>query len=1063
MEPLTALGLAANLVQFVQFAFDLSRRSATIYHSATGSSESAQHLDGIYSKLSTFSGHLVLNSVNNAPSHPGALASKHCANLVALAEDCQSVCDELLKSVGKLRVQEGTGTCERRWKSFRKALLETWQAGRVNELMDRIDRLQSNMTLHLCWVSSENIGNLKKDIRKMRDDAQTQLQSRTQEITDVAVTLRRIESQVENLSAQQKLRHVVRASDDDIDLLTTTLSSLSIRARRVRREQAIIKSLDYDQRPYRQKAISAAHKKTFSWIFKEAQPGAKPQGDFNHWLLHEHGTFWITGKPGSGKSTLLKYVAQQQKTEEQLRKWAHPKPVVIATHYFWSGGSEMQRSQEGLLRSFLHNIFCQAPSIIAQVCDFGDSSSLQELQTRPWSIDELQACLDAILDTDDLPFAICLFVDGLDESSDDHFEVCEALKRLCRPHAIKLCVSSRPWNVFELHFGKDPSSHLSVHELTRADIKAYSESRLHGHPGWKTLAAQTCDADRLINIITEKALGVFLWVFLVTNQLREGITEGDSIEDLHARLESFPADLEPFFKHMLDSVDEFYHKKMAELLLMMLAAAQNSTLSEMHPILLVMQEREYGNDGYAIQQSIDPKDPAWFERQIQVTKKRLNGRCKGLVEVNHGCVTFLHRTVKDFLETKPILDFLMTKSRLDFNPDLSIARAFLCWLKQTENGDIFNDTSRNWRFRCNNDSFMGLLNMAMSHAGHCEDLQSQLEPLLDNMEATINKNFHCDQRASNSGERQPVAIFRERVIYFGLNHYLSKNLSADPEYLYDCRTPPLSVPFIDISVSTSAEHTELLPSARKRRKATLMCLLQHGSHPNESYFDDGRPSTPWCDFIRPLSPLSSMKGRWGTMQLLLEAGADPDIWCGQEPYHVPLWLQLLFMSLAVPESPWDKRAEAERIVDIFRIMLQKSRTLDCVQVPLCSYATPWERLGRSISDAIRDNLEHPNFHSRMFREFAYYTRHLKLPWGELESKLERLVGPKLLVPILRAANDTGVSTPIGAAKRKAEAIVPGTEGDSQNNQACINVEDTENARHNKKRAITPLTGFRGEI
>jgi hypothetical protein len=96
-------------------------------------------------------------------------------------------------------------------------------------------------------------------------------------------------------------------------------------------------------------------------------------------------------------------------------------------------------------------------------------------------------------------------------------------------------------------------------------MKAYTKDRLESHPRWKDLGPQAAPSDSnwLIQEVVERSSGVFLWVFLVTKLLREGLTEHNSFSDLRKRLESFPMDLIDFFQHILETVEPFYHNKMA--------------------------------------------------------------------------------------------------------------------------------------------------------------------------------------------------------------------------------------------------------------------------------------------------------------------------------------------------------------------------------------------------------------------------------------------------------------------------------------------------------------------
>jgi len=62
-------------------------------------------------------------------------------------------------------------------------------------------------------------------------------------------------------------------------------------------------------------------------------------------------------------------------------------------------------------------------------------------------------------------------------------------------------------------------------------------------------------ASALINNVSTKACGVFLWVILVVQSLLEGLTDGERLSDLQKRLDSLPADLETLFWKILQSVD----------------------------------------------------------------------------------------------------------------------------------------------------------------------------------------------------------------------------------------------------------------------------------------------------------------------------------------------------------------------------------------------------------------------------------------------------------------------------------------------------------------------------
>lgn len=265
----------------------------------------------------------------------------------------------------------------------------------------------------------------------------------------------------------------------------------------------------------------------------------------------------------------------------------------------------------------------------------------------------------------------------MDEYDGDHLDFCKAIKDLSTSTRLKICISSRPWNVFEDAFGGDPLQKFYIHELTSGDIRSYAESRLQEHPRWtQLLTSRRADGQDLLDQITERSSGVNLWVVLVTKLLREGLTNDDSISELRQRLESLPVELEEFFKSILNSVESFYHAKMATTFRIAIQAA-----APLDWIFYTFHDMEYDED-YALHLRQEPMAQALVKELKAQTTRRLNGRSRGLLEVDTaGRVNFLHRAVMDFLKTQEMADFLGEKSPRWFIEELAIIKAYIAALK----------------------------------------------------------------------------------------------------------------------------------------------------------------------------------------------------------------------------------------------------------------------------------------------------------------------------------------------------------------------------------------------
>jgi hypothetical protein len=361
----------------------------------------------------------------------------------------------------------------------------------------------------------------------------------------------------------------------DIQGICDSMAGLRLSLRDMSREQDVLRSLSYEHELDRYRSIAPAHPKTFSWVFDPAN--LSREGPLVEWFRHGQGVFWITGKPGSGKSTLMKFLCDNPQTITVLKEWACDKKLVIASHYFWLPGTMMQKSQEGRFRSLLYGIFRQRPELIQQVFPERWEAASDQVAginsgQKLWTMNELLTAISSLTKISHLGSKFCIFIDGLDEYQGDHIEMCKTIQKLgTTSDDIKLCVSSRPWNDFEEAFGGGPHR-IQMHQLTKDDIRRYTHARLSEHWAWERSSINTSLTTSLINLILDHAKGVFLWVVLVTKEMRESMSNYDSLEDLHQRVAGFPTDLGEFFKHILESVDPFYHAKMSTALQISLAA-----------------------------------------------------------------------------------------------------------------------------------------------------------------------------------------------------------------------------------------------------------------------------------------------------------------------------------------------------------------------------------------------------------------------------------------------------------------------------------------------------------
>ena len=475
-----------------------------------------------------------------------------------------------------------------------------------------------------------------------------------------------------------------------------------------RLERTLIDSLRFSEMTDRHHRVVEAHEKTFQWLFRPDDANQQKWTDFSEWLEGESTLYWVTGKAGSGKSTLMKYIHGDKRTMDHLKTWAAGVPLVTAAFFFWNSGTRMQMSEVGFLQSMLSQVLTERPALIPRILPerwetydlFGHDESI-------WSEPELQRAF-RLLAREEAPEAkFCFFIDGLDEFDGDHTNLIRLIKDISPSSHIKLCVSSRPWVLFEDAFKHKPS--LMLQDLTYPDIRHFIDSAFNNKPEFVELEKREPEyASELLKDIAQKSSGVFLWVNLVVRSLLAGLVNGDRVSDLQRRLAFLPPDLENLYEKMLNSLDPFYLEHASQIFQHVRAANEPPSL-----LCLSFADEE---PEFILKMKVRPLlEDEEFSR-ADIMRRRLNSRCKGLLEVGpagllpidavdfgdvslverptsvNDClakgispadltVQYLHRTVKDFLETPQVWDRIMLACPRTYDPYLALCRSFVAQLK----------------------------------------------------------------------------------------------------------------------------------------------------------------------------------------------------------------------------------------------------------------------------------------------------------------------------------------------------------------------------------------------
>lgn len=142
LDPLSALGLAANIIQFVDFTSKLFSQSISIYHSTSGASVDTEEMIKIANHLQTLCARLSISR----PEDPSLTSSSAADNgLRSLARDCKAAGDELLLVLHSLKATEP----HKKWGSFSTALATIWKQPKIEAMWKRLEFYKSQLTLQL--------------------------------------------------------------------------------------------------------------------------------------------------------------------------------------------------------------------------------------------------------------------------------------------------------------------------------------------------------------------------------------------------------------------------------------------------------------------------------------------------------------------------------------------------------------------------------------------------------------------------------------------------------------------------------------------------------------------------------------------------------------------------------------------------------------------------------------------------------------------------------------------------------------------------------------------------
>ncbi|KAK8191143.1 uncharacterized protein BKA78DRAFT_313503 [Phyllosticta capitalensis] len=311
---------------------------------------------------------------------------------------------------------------------------------------------------------------------------------------------------------------------DEQELLDSCLASLSTHEEEYRYEQ-IYDSTEND---------------TCQWIFKRKA--------YKEWLSTTcQSVLRIRGNPGVGKSTVLKQALQTYKKEHR------PHDVVVASYFCYGGGKDLQKSPLGFYRWLLRQIIPHFPKVFWDVvleCRTRNQTEAYNGESWSWRPEKLQKYLKIRLPEACSRRPITIFIDALDELSDDHrtefHDFINTLIGTAPLGTLKICVSCR--------YYPDPFTgglSIAVEEHNRRDIRVFVKTRLGPKATQTKMKIRIEEQKEIESRVIEQAHGNFQWAALVCNKVMKMGEKGKPTRHILQEIDAVPEDLNKLYEDLI--------------------------------------------------------------------------------------------------------------------------------------------------------------------------------------------------------------------------------------------------------------------------------------------------------------------------------------------------------------------------------------------------------------------------------------------------------------------------------------------------------------------------------
>ena len=405
----------------------------------------------------------------------------------------------------------------------------------------------------------------------------------------------------------------------------------------------------------------------------------------------------------------------------------------------------------------------------------------------------------------------------------------------------------------------------------------YITGMLEEDARFKLLAQKDPRAWKLVMIIRERAEGVFLWVYLVVKRLLRLLGERTyRFDTLLQALDELPSDLDKYFRHIIDTIEETHRQHTAGTFRLALFAAPLPLIAFW--FLPVVLDRP--DEVLKLPIGGDPDEVTDDRELVMRTTDTINAWCKDLLEVHrtsdssgpvnelHYKIDFLHRTVRDFLADNSDMQKMFREFlRPDFDCGLTLMRLLLAQAKS------LTITSQS---PAGLETFGKIVQELMTWAQRQKKRNGAVPATLLYELDRVGCYFHGEAYRLAGGEKGhwTTAIYGKKgsflalAVGYELYDFVKAEVVKEPTLL----TGGHGALLLDYALQT-----RLSPGWRAEIPIydMVLLLLEGGADANmDSEGQHGTNDAAWKRFLRRCWN-DTDEGLWPVLRLLLKFGADP--------------------------------------------------------------------------------------------------------------------------------------------------------------------------------------------